>query len=74
MVVYMCSRLLHLVVESRNLFQDENDKILFVLDEQILKMTTVFTQNGPGFKKVFILSEYAQLEKNHMIHQPTTAD
>ena len=41
----MCSSLLHLAVESRDLSQAEK-KITVVKDEQTHKMTIIFTQNG----------------------------
>ena len=51
---------------------------------KIHKMTTVSSQNGHGWKKSCILSEFAQLvaiikkdfnlEKNKMIQQPIEAD
>ena len=41
----MCSSLLQLTVESRDLSQDEKKK-LFFRAEKIPKMTTIFIQNG----------------------------
>ena len=47
MVGYIYSSLPPLTVESRTESQGEI-KLLLLLAEQIHKMTTVFTQNGPG--------------------------
>ena len=52
----MCSNLLHLAVESRDLSQAEN-KMAVARDEQIHKMTIIFTQNHGKQSKIYILSE-----------------
>ena len=62
----VCSSFQQLADESRDLSQAEK-KITVVKDEQIHKMTTIFTQNG-NFE--FILF-YFQLQINHVIHQQT---
>ena len=71
----MCSTMLQLTPGSRDISQAEKE-INVCKAEQIHKMTT---QNGSWMQKVVILSEvkqlsfceFAQLEINHVIQQPT---
>ena len=53
LVVCTWSSLIELTIESRDLLQAEK-KILLLYAMKIYKMTTVVTQNGPGWKKIIL--------------------